>query len=180
MHGIIFSELRKFVVSNHDDATWGALLQNAGLGGRSYMPLLTYPDEEVVSIVRTASEMTSTPVPVLLEGFGHFIAPGLMNMYRSLLKPGWRALDVIEHAEGTIHRVVRMRNAGAEPPYLEAVRLSPGEVQILYTSQRRLCHVAKGIARGIADHFGERVQVSEGTCMHRGDARCDIRVRQLA
>ncbi|HJU65979.1 MAG TPA: 4-vinyl reductase, partial [Gemmatimonadaceae bacterium] len=63
-------------------------------------------------------------------------------------------------------------------PYLKASRPSPTEVIIDYGSPRKMCHVAKGIARGLAAHFDERVEVGETECMLKGDARCLIRIRQ--
>ena len=55
-------------------------------------------------------------------------------------------------------------------------RISPTEVEIDYRSERKLCAVAKGVARGMAAHFDERISLEETECMHRGDARCLISV----
>jgi hypothetical protein len=76
-------------------------------------------------------------------------------VYGPLLDSEWRTLDVIQHTEETIHRVVRMRQPGAAPPRLRVDRASPDEVAIHYDSPRRLCAVARGIVRGVAKHFGE-------------------------
>jgi hypothetical protein len=91
-----------------------------------------------------------------------------------LLKREWRTLDVIEHTEETIHRVVRMRQPGAQPPLLRAERTSPNEVVLFYDSPRRLCAVARGIGRGVANHFQEPIVIEERRCMHRGDPGCVI------
>ena len=48
-----------------------------------------------------------------------------------------------------------------------------------YASPRRLCQVAEGIARRLAEHFGERVEITQPTCMIRGASQCSIRVRLL-
>ena len=64
-------------------------------------------------------------------------------------------LDVIEHTEQTIHRVVRRRQPGALPPRLRTVRVGPKMVILTYDSPRRLCAVARGIARGVAARFAE-------------------------
>jgi hypothetical protein len=177
MHGIIFAELRKYVQARHGDDTWKGLLQRAGLGGTLYLPIRDYPDAEAVAIVGAASEATGTPAGEILEDFGHFIAPDLMGMYRSLVKPEWRTLEFLENTEETIHRVVRIKDAAAKPPEIRCERLSGNEVRIRYTSGRRMCAVARGIARGVADHYGDRVEITEPSCMLRGDAECLIHVR---
>ena len=87
-------------------------------------------------MVMAACAMTGLPVSPVLEDFGQFIVPSLMRMYGHLLKPEWRAIDVIDHTEGTVHAVVRVRNPEAKPPRLKTQRLSPDEVLLAYTSPR--------------------------------------------
>ena len=177
MHGIIFAELKKYVQARHGGDAWKALVQRAGVGATLYLPIGEYPDADAVALVGAASEATGVPAGEILEDFGHFIAPDLMGMYRSLVRPEWRTLEFLENTEGTIHRVVRMKDAAAHPPEIRCERLGPGEVVIRYASPRRMCAVARGIARGVAGHYGERVEIEEPQCMLRGDAECRIHVR---
>src|SRR5688500_10705561 len=137
MHGIIFAELKKYVDQKVGPTAWEALLEKAGMPGRIFLPVHEYPDPDAVTLVSTASAMTVTPPGILLEEFGEFIAPDLLRTYASQLRPEWRTLDVGEHTEETVHTVVRRRNPGAAPPYLHAVRTSPEEVVVHYTSARR-------------------------------------------
>src|SRR5713226_125860 len=131
MHGIIFSELRRYVNTRTGDNGWSTLLEKAGLGEKLYMSVGEYPDSEVVALVTAASVMTGYSVAATLEDFGEFITPSLMGMYGHLIKPNWRALDVIENTEETVHAVVRVQNPGAKPPRLRTARLGPGEVVLM-------------------------------------------------
>jgi predicted hydrocarbon binding protein len=178
MHGTIFAELQKYVVTKLGPPAWPALLTEAGLAGRAYDALEEYPDAEAGQLVAAASRLTGNEAGAILEDFGEFIAPDLLEMYWGVVRPEWRTLDVVEHTERAVHEVVRLQNPGARPPYLEATRTSPDEVLVKYTSPRRMCAVAVGIVRGLARHFGESVDVEQATCMHRGDASCLIRVRK--
>jgi predicted hydrocarbon binding protein len=144
-----------------------------------YLPIRSYPDEELVAIVAIASEVSGLPAEEILDGFGYFIVAGLIDVYGSLIDPRWDVIDFLEHTEETIHRVVRMQSPGAGPPQLEATRLGDTEVRIDYQSARRMCAVAKGIIRGVGDHYGQPVEVTETTCMHRGDARCALLVSRV-
>lgn len=179
MYGIIHSQLKAYVVSNYDLATWEAVLANAGLPGKTYLAGQAYPDAEVLAIVTTASTMTKRPVPEILEDFGAFIVPALASTYKAYIKPQWRTLDFIQNTEAAIHKVVRLRDPGAEPPRLAVSRPSDTEVLIDYTSARKMCSVAKGITRGVAAHYGEKVAISEKECMLKGGKRCLISVRLL-
>lgn len=180
MHGTIFAELQKYVETKLGPPAWRQLLSAAGIEREAYSPFDIYPDTEVVALVSVASRITGAPAGALLEDFGEFIASDLLEMYWAAIDPTWRTLDVLEHAEETIHAIVRINHKGARPPYLEAQRTSPDEVLIVYKSPRRLCQVAKGISRGIARYYGEQVTVTDETCMHRGDADCRIRIRREA
>ncbi len=50
------------------------------------------------------------------------------------------------------------------------------KIRIIYTSARRLCHVATSIIRGLAANYGEEVTIAETECMHRGANRCVLQV----
>src|SRR5229473_7558096 len=128
MHGIIFAELRNYAETKHGNGTWNALLEQAKLENKVYMPIREYPDAEVVALVTAASSMTGLPVSALLEDFGEFLAPALLKMFGHLLLPEWKTIDVIDNTEGTIHTVVRVKNPGTKPPDLQTVRRSKDEV----------------------------------------------------
>ena len=177
MHGIIFAELRKYVEARSGGNGWSTLLEKAGLRGKLYMSVGEYPDSEVVALVTAASVVTGHSIAATLEDFGEFITPSLMGMYGHLMKPDWRALDVIENTERTVHSVVRVQDPGAKPPKLRTARLSPEEVILIYDSPRQLCGLAKGIGKGLAKHFNETLLISETRCMQKGASSCEIHFR---
>jgi predicted hydrocarbon binding protein len=179
VHGTIFVELKKYVDTKFGGEAWVGLLKEAGLSQRSYDAFETYPDEEAGRLVATASRVTGADAAAILEDFGEFIAPDLLEMYWALVQPEWKTLDVIEHTESAIHEVVRLKNPGAQPPRLRVERQGPDALVLTYTSERKMCKVAEGIAKGLARHFGERIAIDQATCMLRGDSECSIRVRRL-
>lgn len=177
MHGLLFSELKKFVVARLGAEAWNKLLAEAGLAAKIYMPTQTYNDEELVRLVTTASKTTGIAVPDLEEAFGEFIAPELLKLYSAQINPAWKTLDVIEKTESFVHRAVRLKVPGADPPRLATTRPRPDEVILEYTSARRLCPVAIGIIKGTARTLNETVELRQDECMLRGDARCLITTR---
>ena len=72
MHGIIFSELKKFVATRHGEAAWKQVLEGASLANRTYLVTSQYPDEEVVRLVQSAVRLTHAAPTRLLEDFGEF------------------------------------------------------------------------------------------------------------
>src|SRR5579864_1897951 len=122
MHGTILSELKKFSDAKFGAEVWDRLLSEAGITRKIYLPIQSYPDSEVTAIVAAASKISGQSTSAILESSGEFIALDLVNMYKSLSKPEWRTLDVIEHTENVIHTVMRTRQSGAQPPYLRCTR----------------------------------------------------------
>ena len=180
MHGIIFFAMRRYVERNLGGQAWDTLLAESGLSGKSYLPTETYPDEEVVALVKTAAVVTQSSPIAVLESFGEYLGPELLMLNSSLVDPEWKTLDVIANTEETIHTVIRMKNPGATPPVLRVQRLSDTQVQLVYSSKRQLCAVAKGMARGLARHFGETVEIHEESCMMKGDPFCSIVFERVA
>ncbi len=179
MHGIIHGELKKYVVSKMGADTWNALVEKAGLQGRHHDPTKAYPDEDALALVGAAVEMTGLEANAILEDFGAFLAPDLLGLYATYVNPQWRTLDLLEHTESTIHRVVRASEPSATPPRLDVKRIARDRALLHYRSERKMCAVAKGIIRGAAEHFGESIQIREPRCMHAGDAACEIEVSVL-
>jgi hypothetical protein len=174
MHGYIFLEVEKFVTTVLGAAAWRKVTAQAGLAERKYLNGLDYPDEEVVALVIAAHQITEMPVPDILQAFGKFLGADLFKAFRPLIDPRWRTLEFLENVEATIHRVVRQRSAKSKPPALHCTRQSRSEVLIEYSSARRLCHLAKGIVLGVAEHYGDTVALTEETCMLNGDPHCRI------
>ena len=180
MYGIIHTELKNYVVSKLGEAGWVSLIAETGLVLKAYFPSETYPDEEVRAIVSAAAHRMGNSEQDVLQEFGTFLAPTLLTVYKPLVKPEWRTLDLIENTEQTIHKVVRRKDPGALPPELRAARISKDEVIITYASRRRMCSVAKGIAAGVAKHYAETISITDLECMHNGNPQCRLSVKLIS
>ncbi len=180
MHGVVFAELKKYVEVRLGAAAWPALLERAGLKKKIFLVSSSYPDEEASRLVRTASELTGKPAPAILEDFGEFLFPDLIKMYAALAQPQWKTLEVLENLESTMHRVVRLRDSNAAPPEILCKRDHARQVTVIYRSQRRLCALARGLIRGVAAHYGQRVDVHEPSCMLLGRPQCELEVALTA
>jgi hypothetical protein len=124
--------------------------------------------------------MTGQTAPAILQDFGDFIAADLVNMYRSLVRPEWKTLELLENVEKTIHTVVRSRHQGAVPAQIRCERVGPNQAVITYVSPRKMCPVAKGIVLGLGRYFNQKLNVTETSCMHRGAQACTMNVQVMA
>ncbi|GAC1657820.1 MAG: heme NO-binding domain-containing protein [Gemmatimonadaceae bacterium] len=181
MHGLIVNQLRQYVVGKAGRDTWQRIATVAGISTDGPPAISAiYPDETVLAAIAAATADTGIARNTLLEDFGAFLAGGLLRVYGTLLDSDWRTLDVIEHTEAHIHTAVRRTDPNAAPPRLSVRRDSPEQATILYASPRRLCAVAEGITRGLAEHFREAVNITQTSCMERGDGHCLIRVHLVS
>jgi predicted hydrocarbon binding protein len=179
MHGLIFTELRKYITIKLGKDVWNVLLKNAGLEAKAFMPFDAYADNDMMALVATASAITDKSASDILQDFGEFIAPDLLFMYQGIVQPQWRTLDVIEHTESTIHTIVREKNPTAQPPQIVCERPQPNEIVITYSSARQMCAVAKGIITGLAKYYREELIITESKCMLEGDSACIITVKVI-
>jgi hypothetical protein len=174
MHGLVFNQLQKYVTIKLGSDAWQKLLAGAGKHGSVYLTSSAYPDADLIGLVVTACKMTNRPAAALLEDFGAFLVPDLVKVYGRAIKPEWRTIDLFENTESNIHTVVRLREPAATPPQLVMNRTGPKSITLTYSSPRKLCALGKGIARGIAAHYHEQLQIAETACMLSGSPTCKI------
>jgi predicted Ser/Thr protein kinase len=180
MHGLIFLQFQRFAQKKACTTDWERVLREAQLPIKSYSPARAYPDEEMLALVGAASRLFNMPAGAVLETFGEFVAPELIRLYGKFIEPEWKTLDLIENTEKLIHTAVRVGNPAAQPPVLNCIRSTQDELQIVYSSDRQLCRVAKGIVKGVARHYGETVLITDDACMLRGDPFCALQVTRVA
>jgi hypothetical protein len=176
--GIVFNLLEEAVSSAYGDATWDRLLDAAGLDG-AYTSLGSYDDDEIFALVRVASETLGIPPDDVLRWFGEQAMPLLARRYPAFFANHANVRGFLLTLNNIIHPEVRKLYPGAQTPVFDFDTSLADVLRIGYNSPRRLCALAEGFMRGAAGHFGERLEIEESECMHRGAARCVFHVRFL-
>jgi hypothetical protein len=174
MYGLVFAELKKYAEDRFGEGTWPELLHAAGVDRSVYLNVNEYPDEEAVALLTAAAKRAEQPAAEMQEDFGRFVMADLVQVYGPMIKPEWNTLDLIVNTEAMIHELIRRKNPEAKPPTLGCSRESADAVLISYSSPRRMCGFAKGLVHGVAEHYGEQIDVTESSCMERGDPTCSI------
>jgi hypothetical protein len=161
MHGLLFCQLEQFVSETHGRGVWAAMLGRAGLPGQVFAADQAYDDADMLRLLDTAVQLLDTPAEALQETFGVYLAPQLLQLHQDLIRPGWRTLDVLLNAESLIHGAVRRRDPLAHPPQLLILQIGENRLQLNYRSSRELVATARGIIKGLGQHFGETVLITE-------------------
>ena len=171
MKGIVFNLLEEVTVQHYGEGTWDKLLQARGLTG-AYTSLGSYPDEEILGLVCSASEvLSSTPFEVL-RWFGFHAMPLLFQRYPGFFRDQYSTRAFLLSVNHIIHPEVRKIYPGAQVPTFEFLDTPDGGLIMTYRSPRKMCALAQGFAEGAAKHYGETVAFRHLECMHKGDEKC--------
>jgi predicted hydrocarbon binding protein len=173
VHGLIFVSFRDYLVAEHGASTE----QEVMAGEPRFLVSDAYPDERFTSLVERACEVTGLSHDDLLTDFGGFTAEKTFaRLYPAIFERSGSARSFLLTVETRIHEVVRVAIPDAFPPELEVSESGESAVSIVYRSPRRLCTLLRGLVQGTARHYGERAEIEEHTCVHRGDDECTFEV----
>ena len=173
MHGRIHTGLANFVKSKHGTLAWKKIMEEALLADRLYLQVGSYPDEEIQALVIAAEKVLDVSADELLEEFGFYLVPQLIDDYRSYIDPQWKTIELLLNTEQTIHRVVRLKDKHAAPPRLQFRQVRSNTLVLDYDSPRKMQAVARGMIRGVADWYGERVLLKE---RNLSSGRCQLEI----
>lgn len=176
MKGILFNLAEEVVCQTHGERAWDDILEAAGLDG-SYTSLGNYPDEDLSRIVDAAARALDVSVEDVLRSVATGAIPLLATRYPHFFAPHTSARSFVLTLNSIIHPEVRKLYPGAGVPEFGFDTSADDVLVVTYRSARRLCGLAQGFIIGAAAHYGERVDITQPSCMHRGDPACDLHCR---
>ncbi|GAC1686584.1 MAG: hypothetical protein PVS3B3_07980 [Ktedonobacteraceae bacterium] len=180
MQGLIFVTWEKYLTERFGTsllttyrAKIGETSANAPLASR------VYDDAVLLAGVGVASQLTHFSADTLLHEYGrYFIVNGLTSHLCAYLltqvHSGQELLMVMSDA----HAQMRRTPDALTPPLFEYKISShdPNGFVLVYDSPRKLCSVLLGAIEGAAIRYGEKVKVTELTCMKTGADACRFEV----
>ena len=175
MKGILFNVLEDVVSEEHGADAWDDLLERTDVDG-AYTAIGNYADAEFVRLLQALPGADETPARVALRAFGRAAMHRMAAVYPAFFRPHVSTPAFLMTVNDIIHPAVRCLYPGADVPVFDVTPdEATGELVIAYRSGRRLCHLAEGFVAGAAEHFGERAEVVQTSCMHTGAAACVLR-----
>lgn len=176
MKGIVFNLLEELVRRDFGEDTWDDLLDAAQVDG-AYTSLGSYPDTDLQRLVAAASQSLNLPPEAIVRWLGRESIPVLAARYPGFFRPHTETSSFLLSLNDIIHPEVRKLYPGADVPVFDFDLSHLPEIRMSYNSRRRMCSFAEGLIEGSAQHFGERVELHQATCMHQGDASCLFHIR---
>lgn len=184
MHGLIFVTWEKYLAErfgasflNEYRTAIGETPANAPLASR------VYDDATLLVGVGVVGNLTRLPASTLLREYGrYFIINGLTShLCAYLLQQVNSGRDLLLMMRKA-HAQMRRTPDSLTPPIFgyEVLATDPKGLTLIYDSERHLCSVLHGAIEGAAERYGEKVQITEITCMNNGAAACRFEVRFFA
>jgi len=174
MKGIIFTYLEEFVIENYGIEALDDLLENTSLitEGGIFVAPGNYPDEDLMALVKAASEKTKTPVNDIVFLFGKFVLSKFHTDYSEFFEGISTTKELLLSIQDIIHDEVKKLYPDAILPDFEYEDKAPDTLVMIYKSPRGLCQLAKGLIAGAGIHFNETISINEPECIHNGAEKC--------
>ena len=177
MKGIIFNLLENFITDVKSESLWHEVYASTKLeDARPYVGPETYPDEDLFSLVITATQKLEMPVNKALFLFGKYTFKPLSEIHPHYLDGIKSASDFLMIVDQVIHVEVKKLMPEAYLPKLLITKNDDDSISIHYESKRKLCHFLEGLISGCAEYFGEEVEITHPVCAHEGYTYCLLNV----
>lgn len=157
MHGAIVSSFKRYLDTALGEDIWRHAVEDAGLKGKTYMPVSIYPDEEMEALLRAAEQASGLRRDDLLGDFGEWVIAPLMQLYKAMIPQDCDATTFLVNLQQTHERILKLKDPEAHAPGITVKRCGGGLLEIRYASTRNMGAMIPGAVKGIASWFHEEV-----------------------
>ena len=172
MKGIIFKLFEEYAEEVLGRDILAEAKKRCGLERTIFLATGSYPDEQLLSLIKAAADITGRSADDILYECGRYAIKPLSEIYSPFFKVK-SAKEFLKNMD-RVHTSMTRTLPGATPPRFTYEEPSERELVIFYRSLRKLCTFAKGLIAGVADYFHERIAVEERRCMKRGHPACEL------
>jgi hypothetical protein len=134
----------------------------------------TYPDEDLMSLVKKACELLKIPPHDAIRSFGKYCFGELIRKYPQFIKSFTNPKDFLMTIDSVVHIEVRKLYRDAVTPSFIYRDPSPKRLIIEYRSNRKLCYLMEGLLDGVAEHYKTQIIQKQNTCLHKGADCCEF------
>ncbi len=175
MKGIIFNYLSDMVEEAFGLDVWDSILSKAGSEG-IYVGTQNYSDEELLSLVAAAHDISGIPVNDLVRKFGEYAFPRFVENNPQFVSSDMTLKSFLLTVDRIIHVEVRKLHPDAMLPEFEYKDEEDNELTMYYCSPRKLCYLAEGLIAGAAKQFNTQYSLEHSKCMHDGESACTLHI----
>ncbi|MFK7885358.1 MAG: heme NO-binding domain-containing protein [Gammaproteobacteria bacterium] len=177
MKGIVFNIFSDLVTDKFGWEMWDQLIEKTQPESEAaYTSAQVYPDGELIAYVTELSNMTGAPAADLIRVFGQYMMHKFKKMHPEFME-GQSAKSFLASVHDVIHVEVKKLHQDTILPTFEYEDNSGDTLTMIYTSERKLCHLAEGLVNGVSEIFEETIAIEHPQCMHDGAENCRLELR---
>lgn len=174
MKGIVFNIFSDLVTDKFGLETWDQLIERTNPPSDAiYTSANVYADEELVAYVTELSAITGAAAPDLIRTFGTYTMHRFKKIHPEFIEDH-TARSFLESVHDVIHVEVKKLHPDTILPSFEYQSSGDDQLTMIYSSPRKLCHLAEGLILGAAEIFGESISLHQSQCMHEGAEKCHL------
>ena len=177
MKGIVFNIFSDLVTDNFGLEVWDELIERTNPPSNAiYTSADVYDDGELVAYVTELSALTGTAAPDLIRAFGTYTMHRFKKIHPEFME-GHTAKSFLESVHDVIHVEVKKLHPDTILPSFTYESDADNHLRMIYSSPRKLCHLAEGLIAGAAELFDEKIEMHQSACMHEGADTCHLELR---
>lgn len=178
MQGTIFTSFEEMVVESMGMECWNDLIDKTKPPSRGiYTTGAQYDDMELIKMVEALSLKSGIEISILLDTFGEHMFDKLYQNSPADLSSIGDLKSFILAIDSVIHSEVKRVHPSAYLPTFKYYERECGELELHYSSKRKLCFVATGLIKGAARKFAEKISITHPVCMHNGSDHCQLIIK---
>jgi hypothetical protein len=161
MYGLINQAVKDLVCSTGGEHLWRRVCTTARIDVEDFDALEPYPDDVTFALVAAASEHLGVPQAEILRRFGrHWILFTAAHGYRDILAMFGRDFRACLRNLNRMHAHMGAMMPELRPPRFVTEEQSPDRLDVHYYSPRQgLADLVVGLLEGLAEKYGERIQI---------------------
>lgn len=177
MKGIVFTNLADMVEEGFGLAAWQSVLDNASPPSDGiYVATSTYSDQELMGLVKSASEVLDIPIQPLVRSYGKYLWSHFESHYPDFIVSHTELIEFLLSVDSVIHTEVKKLYPDSTTPDFEYDHSNPDQLIMYYRSPRKLCFLAEGLIDAAAEYFNTPHHIEHNVCMHDGADHCELKV----
>ena len=162
MKGVVFTELVNMIEDQFGLEVLDEVIENANLeSGGAYTAVGDYPDSEIYSILAELGKITGLNTKQMLAAYSGCFFSMLNLTYTNFFKKHDCALKFLASLDDYIHPEALKLYPGAKVPGFKPNWINDNELELVYTSERKMGDLARGLIDQTISHYKEEVVVSE-------------------
>ncbi|MEZ4382514.1 MAG: heme NO-binding domain-containing protein [Nannocystaceae bacterium] len=175
MHEILLN----FVTTNLGEGAADELRRRAGVEGQTFRLDTAYDDGQWRRLLAAAVDMAGGDAEAVETAFAHYAGEDLSLRFSGFFRGAKSAREMIARQPVIHNSLATGLSEDARRVVADKFTLEDrGDALVMhYRSANKHCTIYIGLARWVAEHFGERLEIRHERCMKRGADECAIELR---